>query len=69
MKKLIAAIVASAFAFASLSGFAAGYEQKAPVQHSVLKSHKVKKPVFHKVKHGKKHHHKRHSHRNHPRTY
>ena len=66
MKKLVAVAVASAFAFGSLSSFAAGYanDRHAPMQHQV--THKVQDTKhWRHVKHAKKHakRHFKHNHR------
>jgi hypothetical protein len=61
MKKLLAAVVASAFAFGAASSFAFEAPNHNPsVQGHVVKVQKVK---VHKVKHAKKHHrhHARHA--------
>jgi hypothetical protein len=56
MKKLIAVAIASAFAFGSLSSFAAGYTNERPVpahEQVFHKTHDAKN--WHNVRHAKKH--------------
>jgi cell division protein FtsB len=61
MKKLLAAVVASAFAFGTVSTFAANTAaQPQGVQHAVAQK-SDKNASVHKVKKSKKHHAKRHS--------
>jgi uncharacterized protein YxeA len=60
MNKLLAVLVASTFAFASASTFAANTanspQANPAVKHTVVyKANQVKKPTFHQVRHGKKH--------------
>jgi hypothetical protein len=74
MKKLIAAVVASAFAFGAATSFAGDVQARPVPQHSVKahkahqahKAHKkvhsvqkVQAPKMHQVKMAKKHHQKR----------
>jgi hypothetical protein len=59
MKKVVAAIIASAFAFGSLSTFAADSDH-APVRNVVVKHDRVKKASVKKVRYVRHHHHRQH---------
>jgi hypothetical protein len=56
MKKLLAAVVASAFAFGAASSFAADTPHQKATVHHVVKAHKAQHPKMHQVKMTKKHH-------------
>jgi Spy/CpxP family protein refolding chaperone len=61
MKKLLAAVVASAFAFGAVSTFAADTPRhEASVQRHVVQTHKAQHPKMHQVKLTKKKHHRHH---------